>query len=377
MVSTGVKKTEKAFKRFLYPFFRLFFGQGDRSRVPVDPEKVDSLLFIRPDKLGDMISTIPAAHALKQRFPHLRLEIMASPLNRQLVENDPAFDGVHVYRKNILKDWPLIRRLKAKRFSVVFDSICLDSVTGLLLTRLISQGSITAASRKSEMRVFYDYCEPYDPDGNEHNIDNGLLVFNLFGVDPSTVDPFQPVRLPESSVEKAGSFMATVAQPGVFTVGLNISAGSPTRTLDIAKYDAVIETLAQDNAATRFVIVCTPDDRKRGRQLAAGREKIAHLVPDGLSLLDAAAIIGRADLFISPDTSLIHMARLMKVPVVGLYCGQMRNFHSWRPYRQRHGGVVSGHEGHIHDITAQQIVDEVKKVLAETARPDAESKMHS
>ena len=373
MPSRGVKETEKAFKRFLHPLFRLFFSQGDPSRYPVQAEKVRSILILRPDKLGDMISIIPATHALKREFPGLRIEILASPLNKQLVENDPVFDAVHVYRKNILDDLPLVRRLKAKRFDIVFDAICLDSVTGLLLTKLIGNGSITAASRKQDLRRFYDYCEPYQRDGQEHNVDNGLLIFNLFGLSPATIDPFSPVHMPEESQAKAATFVKSISVSGKFCVGLNISAGSPTRTLVISKYAAVLDGIARHLPMARFIIICTGEDRERGRQLLQGREGKAFLVPKGLSLLDAAAVISHVDMFVSPDTSLIHIARLMKIPVVGLYCGHMRNYHSWKPYRQRCGSVVSAHEGHLHDIEAQQVLDEFREVMASVNSKDAET----
>ncbi|MDH4034489.1 MAG: hypothetical protein OEV80_11900, partial [candidate division Zixibacteria bacterium] len=140
MPSPTVKKTELGFKRFLHHLFHLILPSGDSTRIPVPAEEVGSILILRPDKLGDMITTIPVAHALKKMFGHIRIEIIASPLNRQLVVDDPCFDAVHTYRKNILKDLPLIFTLRKKRYDIVFDPICHDSVTGLLLSRLISNG---------------------------------------------------------------------------------------------------------------------------------------------------------------------------------------------------------------------------------------------
>jgi ADP-heptose:LPS heptosyltransferase len=289
---------------------------------------------------------------------------MASPLNQQLVTHDPAFDAVHLYRKNILVDLPLVRRLRKKRFDIIFDPICHDSVTGLMLTKLIANDSVAAAARKLELQRFYDYCEPFQPDGQEHNIDNSLLIFNLFGIDPKTIDPFLPVHLPEEAITKAAAFVKAIENDKTFTVGLNISAGSPSRTLEIAKYEVLLDGIAREHPTARFVVICTKDDRERGRSLAHGRKGRVHLVPEGLSLLDAAAVIGRVDLFISPDTSLIHIARLMKVPVVGLYSGHLRNYHFWKPYRQEYGSVVSSHEGHLHDIEPEQVIREFSKVAA-------------
>lgn len=369
MPSAAVKKTELRFKKLLHRLFHLILGSGDSTRIPVRAENVRSILILRPDKLGDMITTIPAAHALKKMFPHLRIEIVASPLNRQLVANDPCFDAVHIYRKNILVDLPMIFRLRKKRFDIIFDPICHDSVTGLLLSRLISKRAIRAAARKLDLMSFYDYCEPFQPDGEEHNIDNNLLVFNLFGIDPDTVDPFLPVFLPETCQARAAEFEGTLSEDRTFRIGINISAGSPSRSLHLSKYATLLDNIAEEHPRAQCVVVCTSDDRDLGRQLVANREGRAYLVPEGLSLLEAAAVIKGFDLFISPDTSLIHMARLMNIPVVGLYCGHRRNYHFWKPFRQEHGSVVSSHPGHLHDIEPTQIFDEVQKVL-KTVYPD-------
>ncbi|MDH4035524.1 MAG: hypothetical protein OEV80_17150, partial [candidate division Zixibacteria bacterium] len=276
--------------------------------------------------------------------------------------------------KNILKDLPLIFTLRKKRYDIVFDPICHDSVTGLLLSRLISNGAIRAAARKLDLMSFYDYCEPFQPEGEEHNIDNNLLVFNLFGVAPETVDPFMPVYLPEDCQTKAAAFVQTLSEDRTFRVGINISAGSPTRNLALSKFSALIDGIIAEHAGVQCVIVCTSGDRERGRQLVENREGKAYLVPQGLSLLEAAAIIEKFDLFVSPDTSLIHMARLMRVPVVGLYSGHLRNYHFWKPYRQEHGSVVSSHPGHLHDIEVSRILEEVDKLL-KSVYPDGTARI--
>ncbi len=360
-----VKKTELGFKKFLHRLFGLILGKGDRSKIPVRSKNIRSVLILRPDKLGDMITTVPTAHALREKFPLVRIEIIASPLNRQLVDNDPCFDAVHIYRKNIFHDLPLIWRLRREQFDIIFDPICHDSVTGLLLSKLISNNSVLAAARKLELSSFYDYCEPYQPDGEEHNIDNSLLLFNVLGIAPESIDPFRPVYLPDACKRKADEFMAALEADRSFLIGINISAGSPTRSLASSKYAALIDRILREDPRAQVVVVCTMADRDIGLELTEGRGPQVRIVPEGLSLLEAAAIIGRFDLFISPDTSLIHMARLMKVPVVGLYCSHKRNYHFWKPYRQEHGSVLSSHPGHIHDIEADEIYEELMKLTAQ------------
>ncbi len=368
MSTSAVKKGEYLLKWLLRPLFHFLLRKGDRSRCPVDPDSIESVLILRPDKLGDMIATIPAVHALKKRFPHLRVEVLASPRNKELIERDPDVDAVHVYRKNLRYDLPLILRLRRRDFGVIYDPISLDSVTGLLLSKFIGKGAVRAASRKQKLLAYYDYGEPCDPDGHDHNYDNGLLIFNVFGIDPREVDPFLPVFVPEDSRVKADRFFAGFPREGCLLVGVNISAGSPSRSLPVSKYQAVLQAIGREHPSACFLVICTMNDRERGRRLVASRNGRAYMVPEDLSLLDVSAILRGVDVLISPDTSIVHIARLMRIPVVGLYSGAMRNYYYWRPYRQQRGSVVAKSIGNIHDIEPGQVVEEFRALMESLQR---------
>lgn len=372
MPPEAVKLIEHSFKKALQLPFSLLLKNGDPTKLPVDPDKIESILVLRPDKMGDMISTIPVIHALKKRFAHIRLEVIASPSNKELIVNDPLIDEIHIYTKNIFYDWPMIRRLKRKKFDVVFDPLTHDSVTGLLLTKLIENNSIIAASRKIRFMKYYDYCLPYQTDGRDHNIDNGFLIFNLFGISPDTVDPFQPPFIPEISARKADDFFRKLPSSEKASIGLNISAGSPTRTLSPKKYISIINSLSEKYRSYRIIILCTMDHRDTAEKLISSSNARWYLIPKNLTLLEVCAIMSRLDFLISPDTSLVHIARLMKIPVVGLYSGHRRNFNFWRPYRQEYGAVVAENVDNLFDIEPQQVVEEFERLYNSIRHSTAE-----
>jgi len=349
-----IKKTEHFFKRILFWFLKLILREGNHSIRPVSPDKIKSILILRPDKLGDMIATVPAIHALKKHWPHLRLEIIASPGNKIIIEQDPAVVMVHLYSKNIFADWKMVRSLRKKNFDIIYDPICHDSMTGLLLAKLIGPKAVLTASRKMKFLPFYDYCEPYQPDGDDHNIDNGLLIFGLFGVDPKTVDPFYPPFIPLKSLTIAEEFISRLPANKI-RIGLNISAGRPSRTLPIEKYAALIKLIAEKFPQVHFVIFCMMGERAWGGKLAQAKTSACHLVPENISLLDAAAILKRMEIFVSPDTSLVHIAGLMKIPLVALYSGHRRNYRFWRPYLQENASIIAKNYDNLHDIEPEQV----------------------
>ncbi|MFQ5608598.1 MAG: glycosyltransferase family 9 protein, partial [Candidatus Zixiibacteriota bacterium] len=110
---------------------------------------------------------------------------------------------------------------------------------------------------------------------------------------------------------------------------------------------------------------CAPDDRERAESIGAASGVTYRVVPAGMSIIDAAAIIQRLGLLITPDTSIPHIARSYNIPVVGLYSRDMRNTASWRPYGQIGGVVLAESPANIFDITPGMVLDEVETVLSE------------
>ncbi|SYZ74086.1 hypothetical protein TRIP_C60356 [Candidatus Zixiibacteriota bacterium] len=372
MPPVPVKRAERLFKEALFRILLLILRRGRSGLIPIEPDGVKSILFLRPDKLGDMITTIPAMHALKKRYPHLRVEIIASPRNMSLVKDDPLIDAVHIYAKNIFLDWPMMMRLRKKRFSVIFDPICHDSITGLLLSRIIGKRAIRAAARKLKYRTFYDFCEPYQPEGDDHSIDNSLLIFRVLGIDPESIDPYQPPYIPDDARERAVGFYSSLSQKKAIWIGINIAAGSPTRSLPVSKYEAIINKISACHPDFRFLIFCTMEERKRGLELLARVSAPAALLPENLNLQEAAAILEKVHFFISPDTSLVHIAGLMKIPTVGLYSGHIRNYHFWKPYRQKHGSVIAKNFHDLQDIEPEQVAAEFEKVYCDSPYAQAD-----
>lgn len=363
MPPKAVKKIEHLFKKILHFPFLVSLSKGKLSKIPVEPDNVKSILILRPDKLGDMVVTIPIIHALKEKFPHIRIEVMASPQNYSVIENDPNIDEIHLYLKNILKDWPMMLGLKQKKFDIVYDPICHDSITGLLMTKIIGRNSIHAASRKLEFQKYYDYCRPYRPEGNDHNIDNGLLLFNVLGLDPNTINPYHSIFLPDSSRQKAERFWATHTENNSFWTGLNISAGSDSRILSVEKYQRTMELIQNKHTEVRFIIFSTMADRDKAQDIIAGTKTKTVLIPENLSLLDVSALMSKLNMLISPDTSMIHIARLMQIPVVGLYSGHIRNFQSWRPYKQKFGIIVGQNIDNLFDIKPEQVFEQFSLLI--------------
>jgi ADP-heptose:LPS heptosyltransferase len=360
-----LKPAEHKFKAFFFLMFSPFLKRGEKEFKPLDGRERRKVLFLRPEKLGDMIISFPVFDGLKKEYPHLRISILASPKSFPIIDGDPRFEKIFLYRKNLWRDFGRILAMRREKYDCVVDMICDDSVTALFLSQLCAPGKPRIGVGKVKFRRYYDFNYDHRMGNTGHIIDNTLKLLEAFGIDSQKVDRYAQPFVDQQSREKAERFIRETAarNPGARMIGYNLSAGSPTRIWGEGKSIELIRRILDFEPKCTVILFTPPNERERGEKILGQFGNAVYLVPDKLNLKEASALIARLDLFISPDTSLVHIARSFQVPVVGLYSRFMKNFLLWRPYGQSEGAVVSGNDDNIHDITVPQVFDVFSHIM--------------
>ena len=99
------------------------------------------LLVIKPSSLGDIVHTLPAVSALRQRFPEARITWMVNPEWAPLLEGNPDVDSTLVFPRadfRGLSGWLRFRRWRAALPSKLQPDLVLD-FQGLLRTALVAR----------------------------------------------------------------------------------------------------------------------------------------------------------------------------------------------------------------------------------------------
>ena len=356
-MKTSVLKTfEHGFKRIFFALSQLFLQKGRGLTAPINPAEIRRVVFIRPEKLGDMIISLPVFYNLKKQYPHLEIFTICSPRNIAIVRENEHIAGNFLYTKNLFRDLAMIRRVRRLRADVVADMVCDDSVTALFLTQLSSPGAWRIGLGKNRHKDYYDFNYLYRTEDEAHVIDNTLRLLTAFGIDVDAAERHIPPTIPKSQYERADDYIAGLncSRPD-HIIGLNISAGRPTRVWQEEKNAELLKRLRGAYPAFHFIVSSDPSERGRAVALAERFESRVHPLPPGLSLLEVSAVISRLKLLITPDTSMVHIARSFNIPVVGLYTRFNRNYTLWRPYGQTGGTVVSGNDYTIHDIEVDEV----------------------
>ncbi len=365
-----LKPIEHGFKAAVFGLLAGFLKRGDREFQPLDGKKLSKVLFLRPEKIGDMVISLPVFDGLRAAFPHIKQSILASPKNVALIEHDPRFEHIYLYRKNLFRDIREVLRMRRERFDCVVDMICDDSVTALFLSQLSAPGKPRIGVGKVKFRQYYDYNYDHRMGNTGHIIQNTLALLKAFGLDPATVEPYARPHMSNAVLEQGRTFVGSLRQSGkqATVIGYNLSAGSPTRIWPEEKSVALVRRLSEIDSNSQVLLLCAPPDRSRAQSILKKTGERVAIIPDGFSLLQASVVVGQLDLLVSPDTSMIHIARSFHVPVVGLYSRFMKNFMLWRPFGQNCGAVLSGNDDNIFDISVDQVMASVREVLSGSSK---------
>jgi ADP-heptose:LPS heptosyltransferase len=338
-----------------------------RPGARIEPQSVARVLVIRKDKIGDAVCSLPVLAGLKRQLPDISLGVLCSPRNVGIFRDDPNLDQVFLYRKRIWRDIAEMRRIRKHRYDIVIDLIGDDSVTSLFLTQLASKTGLRLGVGKTRFKAYYDLAYDYLTEPNDHIIDMHLKVLSAFGIDPKAVSALVPIHMSRESHRKAEAFLAGVPSPrsGGLRIGYNLSVGKPERVWAEENISRLLSAMLKERPGSQLVLICTSGERALGERLVRELGDRASLVPKGLSMADVSAVVSRLDLLVTPDTSLVHVARSVGVPVVGLYPKwDAHRLALWRPYGQPTGVVMSKLDDNVFDITVEEVLVAFRDVVA-------------
>lgn len=364
------KRVEKRIKRLAFHPLSLLFCDGDSSRIAPARHEVKRILLLRPEtKIGDMVISLPTVKHLRRTWPEAELYMICSKRNASVIEKESCLDGVFQYSKNIVRDFFQVRKIRRLKCDVIIDLLYHDSLTTLTLSQWSAPGAYRIGGGKKRFARYYDWAGPWSHD---HIVDCTLSLLEPLGINISDANRQVPISIDDSCRQRASEALRELRRTCSVAIGLNVSAGTPTRTWGDDNIESLVTKILAADATVGIVLLGTPSDRERFKFLA-NRHRDRVVVPaNGNSIQDASAVIGEIDFVVSPDTAVVHIARSLGKPVVGLYTGNVSNGLKFQPWGDGNIVVTAKHDGNIHDIAVEEVLRAVmdmrQRFKAEKAR---------
>ena len=277
---------------------------------------MNKFLIVRLGSLGDVIHGIPAAAALRGRFPYARIDWLVDPRYEELldlvecVDRPVAFDPRDLWTggrrgQSVLKD------LRAVHYDAVVDlqGLLKSAVLGRLVGAARTIGFPMAHLREPLARLFY--TDAPDPGAAPHVIDKNLGLLAPLDVSDRTVR--FPLRIPRTD---AVTSVADRFAPDGYAI-LNPGAAWPNKRWPAAHFGDVAASIRREHG-WRSVVLWGPGEEALAASVAAASQGAAEVAPP-TTITDIVGIARAARLMVSGDTGPLHIAGAVDTPIVALF----------------------------------------------------------
>ncbi|HEX5889115.1 MAG TPA: glycosyltransferase family 9 protein [Pyrinomonadaceae bacterium] len=282
-----------------------------------------NILVIDFGQLGDVVLSLPALRAIRERFPHARITIAVGKPAGEIVKLSGFADDVLEVDRVALRDgvklvsigriFKFVAEVRSAKFDFVIDLHSL-SETNLL-------GFLSGAPRRLYARRpgrSLDYLANFQPrppreSRHAHAVDRYLDVIKPLGIE-------NPPRLPVLKTAPAADQAVELilkkekANSGTLLVGLFPGAGNESRRWPLEHFADVADHLIR-NEGVRVIVFAGPEERPLIPQMRA-MFPAQTIFLDKLTIPQLLSAQARLTLFVSNDTGPAHTAAAVGTPVV-------------------------------------------------------------
>ena len=286
-----------------------------------------NILVIDFGQLGDVVMSLPALRAIRERFPHARITVVVGRPGAEIIEMSGYADAtIEVDRVglrdgfkplSVLRIFQVVKDERQKKFDFVID---LHSFAETNLLGFFSGARQRLFSRRPGRSLdFLANFAPKPPvdknDPDQHLIDRYLDVLVPLGIKDQPRVPRLMTRAEDGRTIDA-MLRKAKAEMGAPLVGLFPGAGHPGRCWPLEQFAQLADFLVR-NDGVRPVIFVGPEERHLISQMRA-LFPTPCVILEKLSIPQLAAAQARLAVFVSNDTGPVHIAAAVGTPIVVL-----------------------------------------------------------
>jgi heptosyltransferase III len=323
MKNGPLSRADKLAKRLLA---RAVLGlAGPCPFVPAWDGPMRHVIVLAQEKLGDAMLLSPLFRLLKRNRPGVRIHVVVYGSSAAFFRYDPFVDDVLHGKRNYLRFFRDVRRIDA---DLLYSPKDHASFTFLYQSRLIPARVRVGIAHPQHQGFFHHLLAV---DFHRHVALKNCALLDFLGI-PYAEEECRPV-IPDGPVSPDIERFAAAIEPG--TIGINLSAGEPSREWPLDRWIALL-----DQVRRPAVVLSMPARREDKARLEAA-SRWAKPSPATASIFEVGALVKRLGLLVTPDTSLIHVASALQIPVVGLYRVDPVHLGRFAPFRVPHRQVLS------------------------------------
>lgn len=328
-----------------------------RGRATLGTKEIRSVLVVQTAKMGDMVCATPVFHAIKERFPEVRITVLGDSIGEQVVANNPDVDGYLVARTGFLS---LVRSVRRAHFdaSIVLvpdaRSVALSYLGGVPLVVAPEVVSGYCPWMTKTYRLLLRLVEIVPHRMGHYAPGEYLRMLGPLGIHAK--DTTKHLGYSDDARKSTDAFLsAHNLQEKQFAV-ISPSAGNKIKNWPAERFARVAEHLVAKGVSV--VVIGGPRDAEEVNAMMAALEELEGVINalGAFSVDELKAFIARAGLFMAVDTGPIYFAEAFGVPTVDIV-GPMDE-REQPPIGEKHLVVVPVREKPVLHIMNARMYDE-------------------
>ncbi len=324
------------------------FARTRPLALPIDLTKVKSVLVARPDRLGDVMLSMPVYESIKLSIPGVRLTVLVDKSNTGLLTDNPNIDEVLEWDPK--QPWTTLLALKRKKFDLAFTLNKTFSATASVFT-LVSGAKYRVGYKQTQNAWLHDVLVEIDNEPR-HEIENNLELLKAAGLRKIAQNP--KLYFNEKETEKITALLAQKNRhPDRPLVLIKPGTRVPQWGWRRDKFQAVTDHLLKMEKAEVFLISGPGEEAMTDRFIAGTKTPPVRVPP--LSVKELALLIQKSDLLFCNHTGIMHLASAVQTPVLAIF--KHGEIARWGPYNTTSIILEERNQDSLSSETALESID--------------------
>lgn len=356
LLSEAIKWTEYGIQQGLILLLRALLPRRKTSLRQVD-FRTAKVLFLRQNQIGDALISTPIFAALKHHYPAMTIDILLDRRNAIAIEGNPHIQKRYIIKQKKFDVLSAIRKLRKEHYDIVVDLVHSASSTSTLICLCSNAKVIAGFERKND----FLYDTKVKMPANKRMMRQLAEILHLFDINPDD-EPLSPYfAIPETSQAFAENIIKKICTlPEQAVIGINISASTKTfKFWGTQNFIELVKYLRMKRPDAALLILYAKNYCDIAQEIS--RQSGAKLCDETKTLADFAAVISRLNLLITPDSAAVHLADILRIPMLiltHLPKGETAWYPTFTPFR-----VLHAHNGIVASIALQDVVNASEELL--------------
>ncbi|MGL5123928.1 MAG: glycosyltransferase family 9 protein [Fusobacteriaceae bacterium] len=331
----------------------------------INMSKINSIVFLRYDgKIGDMVVSTFLFREVKKNYPHINIGVVTRGSAMDIIKNNPYVDTIYNYEKG--KEKYLGQKISDEKYDILVDFSEILRVKDMKLINLC-HAKINMGLNKKGWNLFDISVELKDTLNEKQHISSRYAEY-LKKLNIKKINFSYEIFTDIENENKIKKWYDKINIEKKLIAILNPYGASKYRSLNEEKIIEIIKMLEMKNYL--IVPIYSPNKKEELKKIIKKNNlKNIFLKEDINSILDSSLLIKYSNLVVSPDTSIIHIAKAYDKKIIGIYREEKigeNNFAIWSPDSKKAKIIFSknssklGEESDINDFNIDDLKDKLK-----------------